>query len=268
MKINDSSNVIHFSLGNDSTEIKPLLADEFHSDLRDYVKIDGEYYHTKMVTTREMLNELIGTYYTNFIGGDASQYKIGICDGKMYALSKIFFKEGFGYTYPADYFSPSLSFSTTKRDIIEHKRFFLETDNLKRLNSAAAVKSILQMSAVDIKMNQADRHSYNIILRLDNGKLYIEKIFDFGWSYEIYQDLDSQVFYKNPFILVKKDYISLSKLANRYPEFGKCAATLAYLPVGEVLHEIEIANNVQISKEDYRYYREKDEEYSKVLRKI
>ena len=73
--LNDSSNVIPFKIGNNSSELKEMLNEEFRSDIRDYVIIDGEYYHAKMVTTREMLNELIGSYYSRLVGLDAVDYK-------------------------------------------------------------------------------------------------------------------------------------------------------------------------------------------------
>lgn len=267
MILNDSSNITHFNFGNNSKELKDILDEDFYSDIRDIVVIDGEYYHAKMVTTREMLNELIGSYYSKMIGLDAVDYKIGINNGQLYALSKMFFKKGFSYVYAGDYFDPSLTFSTTNRKKIKDKDFFVESNNLKRLNSDSAVKSILQMSAVDIKMHQADRHSYNVIFRIVNGLVYVEKIFDFGWSYGIYQDLDTDIFYKNPFIAVKQDTISLSLLAQRYPEFERCAAILSNAPIGDVLREIETINNIKLLDEDFTYYVEKDKEYTKVLKK-
>lgn len=268
MILNDSSNVMEFSFQNIAHELEDYIGEEFQPEIKDYVKINGEYYYAKMVTTREMLNELIGSYYSKLVGLDAVDYKIGIYDGKLYALSKMFFKKDIGYSYCADYFSPSLYFSTTDGKTINNRDFFIESYNLKRLNNEEAVKSILQMSAVDIKMGQVDRHSFNIILRIVNGVVYIEKIFDFGWAYDIYPDSNNEIFYKNPFILVKKDYVSLSMLAERHPEFGRCSAVLASAPVGDVLREIEKTNNIGISEKDFNYYVEKDKEYTKRLRKV
>lgn len=267
MILNDSSEIIQFSFQNIVNELEGYIGEDFEPEIRDYVKINDEYYYAKMVTSREMLNELIGTYYSNLIGLDAVQYKIGIFDGKLYALSKMFFKKDIGYVYCAEYFSPSLFFSTTNREIIKRKEFFFESGNLKRLNSDEAVKSILQMSAVDIKMSQADRHSFNIIIRIVNGVPYIEKVFDFGWAYDIYPDENNAVYYKNPFVIVKKDYISISMLADKHPEFGRCAAILSNAPVGDVLRDIESSFNIKVSDEDFKYYVDKDKEYTKILRK-
>lgn len=268
MKINDSSNVIHFNFEDLSNELIHIVPDEFQDDISNIVKIDGEYYYAKIVSSKEMLNELIGTYYSNLIGGNSLQYRIGFNNGNIYALSKMFFERNFSYVYVADYFSPPLSFTTTNRNTISELQFWVETDNLKRLGNEKAIKRILQMSAVDIKMNQADRHSYNIILKINNGILDIEKTFDYGWSYEVYQDLDSQVFYKNPFILVKKDCYSLYLLGNMYPEFRRCLNILRDTTLGDVLRMIELDNGIKINNEDFNDYIKKDEEYSKVLRKI
>lgn len=268
MILNDSSNVIQFKFQNILDELEGYIGEDFEPEIRDYVRINGEYYYVKMVTSREMLNELIGSYYSRLIGLDAVQYKIGIFEGKLYALSKMFFKKNTSYVYCADYFSPTLFFSTTKREIIEKKDYFVESVNLKRLNNDDAVKSILQMSAVDIKMNQADRHSFNVIIRVVNGIPYIEKVFDFGWAYDLYPDENNKVYYKNPFIIVKKDCISLSMLADKHPEFGRCAALLSNVPVGDVLMDIEKSFNIKVTDEDFKYYVEKDKEYTKLLRKV
>lgn len=268
MILNDSSNVIHFKYGNNSSELKEILAEDFYPDISDIVIIDGEYYHAKMVTNREMLNELIGSYYSRLVGLDAVDYKIGILNGQIYALSKMFFKKELSYVYVTDYFCPSLTFSTIKRETIEKRDYFLECGNLQRLNNESAIKSILLMSAVDIKMHQADRHSYNIILRIVDGVVYLEKVFDFGWAYEVYKDKDTDVFYKNPFMIVKQDVISLSMLADRHPEFGKCAAILSDAPIYDVLRDIERTNNIKIDEKDFKYYVDKDIEYTKLLRKV
>ena len=123
------------------------------------------------------------------------------------------------------------------------------------------------MSAVDIKMSQADRHSFNIIIRIVDGVAYIEKVFDFGWAYDIYPDENNLIYYKNPFVLVKKDYISISMLADKHPEFGRCAAILSNAPVGDVLRDIESSFNIKVTDEDFKYYVDKDKEYTKILRK-
>lgn len=268
MRLNDSSNVIQFRFQNIIEELEGYIGEDFQPEIRDYVKINGEYYYAKMVTTREMLNELIGSYYSRLVGLDAVDYKIGILDGKLYALSKMFFKKNIEYVYTAEYFSPSLFFSTTNKEIIKRKEYFLESGNLKRLNNEDAVKSILQMSAVDIKMKQADRHSFNIILRVINGVVHIEKVFDFGWAYDIYPDDNSDVYYRNPFIIVKRDCVSMSMLAERHPEFERCAAILREAPIGDVIRDIERINNIKVSDEDFKYYEEKDKEYTKILRKV
>ena len=268
MILNDSSSVIPFKYGNNSSDLKEILAEDFYPDIRDIVVIDGEYYHAKMVTNKEMLNELIGSYYSKLIGLDAVDYKIGILDGQIYALSKMFFKKELSYVYVTDYFCPSLTFSTIKRETIEKRDYFLECGNLQRLNNESAIKSILLMSAVDIKMHQADRHSYNIILRIVDGVVYIEKVFDFGWAYEVYKDKDTDVFYKNTFLIVKQDVISLGMLADRYPEFRRCSAILSDAPVYDVLREIERINNIKVTDQEFEYYVDRDEEYTKLLKKV
>lgn len=265
MEINDSSNVIEFNFDATKKDIMKILPDGFSNIIDDVVMINGEYYHSKLVTSREMINELIGSFYSKQVGLDAVDYKIGICEGKVYALSKIFFKPGFSYVYPHIYFERRLAGHTHNTDSISPNMY--EIMFLNRLNNTEAINSVLKMTAVDLKMNQIDRHSYNVLFRIKNGTVFIEKVFDFACAYGLYKNYSySDFFYENPFLMVSKDVLTLSKFAIEYPLFSKSATILSEIQVTDALKEIEKTFNVKISDNDFIYYKEKDEEYSKLLK--
>lgn len=97
MILNKNSDIINFDLKNipikemESINIPYYLKPRM---IMGVVKIDGEYYYAKSINDKKMLNELIGTYLSKYIGLDTVDYKIGIYNGSMYALSKLFYEEG------------------------------------------------------------------------------------------------------------------------------------------------------------------------------
>ena len=272
MRANDSSEIIYFD--NISIPISDQVSLGFPKKMRYYahnvVVIDGKYYYAKKCTTNTLINELLGTYFSNLIGLDVVDYRIGKTNNDLsylYALSEIFYKDDYTYTTVEDMFASLRPDDTRAYSKGLGSLYVCDTSILSLINSPQLIDSALKMTAVDLKMGQVDRYNYNVVLR-DNGiEKELEKVFDFGWSYDIYRDDNIKVFYNNPFILVKKDYVSLSMLASRYPEFGRCAAILSSAPVGDVIRDIEKENNIKVTNEDFKYYVEKDKEYTKVLRK-
>ena len=79
MIINKSSNIIEFDTGNVTKEeinnlsIPPYLKNNV---IHGVVKIDGEFYYAKYIDEFKMINELIGTFLSTYIGLDTVDYKI------------------------------------------------------------------------------------------------------------------------------------------------------------------------------------------------
>lgn len=275
MLINDSSKVIYFDFDGpriDNDEFREFLKtipDSFREDIKYFLlKIDGKFFYYKHVSDMEMINELIGTYYCKLVGLDVVDYKIGIRNGEYYALSQIFYQKGFSYTGAFNYYltSPNQELTTTQSTF---SKFYLnQTTVLERVKNPKMISNILKLTSVDLKMGQRDRHDRNLRLRKKNGVLDLEKIFDFGESYKKRYNKDDKLFYDNPFLILRKNTISLMSFAHKYPEISNSAAILCDAPIYDVLKEIEKENNINFEDNIISYYSKKDTEFTNILRKL
>lgn len=272
MKLNDSSEIIHF----DTTPVS--IAEQvymgFPKKMRDYsnnvVKIDGKYYYAKKCSTATLINELLGTYFSNLIGLNCVDYKIGKGNTKisyLYALSEIFYKDDYSYTTVEDVVAGLRPDDTKAYTRGLGSMYVCDTSVLSLFSSPQLVDGALKMTAVDLKMGQVDRYNYNVVIRDDGIEKQLEKVFDFGWSYAVDVD-DKKSCYYNPFLVVKRNTISLWGLARRYPQLKDSAAILSTTPLYDVLKDIEKRFNIKIEDRDIPRYLDMDEEYSKVLRKV
>lgn len=275
MKTNDSSNIMFFEQKSiPSKELKRIgVTRDIHDMEKHVVKIDGKYYYSKECANKELINELIGTYLCELVGLDVVDYRIGRltnCDYSdcYYALSEIFYRNNYFYVTARDYFDMIPDDTRVYSENID-RLFNCETSVLDQVDNYDLVKSVLKMSAVDMKMGQIDRHNYNVMLRLAmNGKVEMEKLFDFGCSYDDDPPYPEFHCYDNPFLIVRKNFISLNRLANRYPQIIKYASLLSDIPLYDVLKEIEKRFHILIEDRDIPGYMNMDKDYNKVLRRI
>lgn len=271
MKLNDSSNVIYFdNIPISKDEVMTFNAPpKMRCDTKKIVKIDGKYYYPKLCTYTTLINELIGTSYCKMIGLDVVDYKIGIAEGLpeyVYALSEVFYQDGYSYFIVDEYYGAKPD--DTKVYSTRLDRFHIcETSILDMVHSKSLVDSVMKMTAVDLKMGQIDRHNYNILLRCADDIVEMEKLYDFGCAYEEGPDPEYYC-YDNPFLIVRKNAISLWSLVKRYPQISESAAILSDAPLYEVLKDIEKRFNVQIEDRDITEHLKKDKRFSRTLRKI
>ena len=272
MRANDSSEIIYFD--NISIPIADQVSLGFPKKMRYYahnvVVIDGKYYYAKKCTTNTLINELLGTYFSNLIGLDVVDYRIGKTNNDLsylYALSEIFYKDDYTYTTVEDMFASLRPDDTRAYSKGLGSLYVCDTSILSLINSPQLIDSALKMTAVDLKMGQVDRYNYNVVLR-DNGiEKELEKVFDFGWSYAVGKD-DNKSCYYNPFLAVRRNTISLWGLVHRYPQLRESAAILCDVPIRDALAHIENRFNIQIEETDIPGYIELDQKYSKLLRKV
>lgn len=272
MRTNDSSEIIYF----DDTPI--TIAEQvslgFPKSLRHYaknvVKIDGKYFYAKECSVSTLINELLGTYYCGLIGLDVVDYRIGKTKSNLsylYALSEIFYKDDYTYTTVEDIYAGLRPDDTKAFTRGFGSLCVCDTSILSLVNSQSLRDNALKLTAVDLKMGQVDRYNYNVVLR-DNGvEKELEKIFDFGWSYAVGKG-DTKSCYYNPFLVVRRNAISLWKLAKRYPQISESAAILSEVPVYDAIKGIERRFNIDIVDADIPKYNELDEQYSKMLRRM
>ena len=101
-----------------------------------------------------------------------------------------------------------------------------------------------------------------------SGTLDLAPIFDFGNSYFEKTKYPDKYFYDNPFIIVRKNKLSLNALSRQNPEIIDFARTLIDIPIEDVLTEIEKEKQITIPDETKLFYKKKDEQYTKVLQKL
>lgn len=275
MKVNDSSSILTFEqISIPQKELKRIgVTHDIHDMERHVVKINGKYYYSKVCTNKELINELIGTYLCKLVGLDVVDYQIGRlanCDSSnnYYALSEIFYRNNYFYSTVRDYFDMIPDDTKVYSEGID-SLFNCETSVLDMVSDKKLEEAVLKMSSVDIKMGQIDRHNYNVMLRLAmNGKVELEKLYDFGCAYDDDPPYPEFYCYDNPFLIVRKNFISLNRLAARYPYIIKSAKLLSEVPLYDVLKEIEKRFSIYIEDKDIPGYLVMDKEFSKVLRKI
>ena len=272
MILNDSSEIIQF----DDTPVSTAeqLSLGFPKKMRYYarnvVKIDGKYYYAKKCSTSSLINELLGTYFSGLIDLDAVDYRIGQSNNEksyLYALSEIFYRDDCSYTTIEDMFINMRPDDTRIFGRGLGSLYVCDTSVLSLISSSQLVEGALKMTAVDLKMGQVDRYNYNVVIR-DNGiEKELEKVFDFGWSYAVGKN-DNKTSYYNPFLVIRRNTLSLLGLAHRYPQISENAAILCDVPLYDGIKEIEKRFDVQIEDRDISGYIELDKKYSKMLRKI
>ena len=271
MKINDSSDIIMF----DNVPIsrkEQLMFNAPHSmkyATNNIVFIDGKYYYAKVCTTNALINELIGSCFSSLLELDAVDYKIGI-DKKnpnlLYALSEVFYQEDYDYYTVDNYYGMRPDDSKIYSKGIE-KYYICDTSILDYIDSPILTNSVLKMTVVDIKMGQVDRYDHNVLIKRINDSFELGKVYDFGASY-LEDGYSLYNCYYNPFLLIKRNTISLWGLAYKYPQINESAAILSTTPLYDVLKNIESRFNIKVENKDIQGYMEADDKLSKILKKI
>ncbi len=272
MIVNSSSQIIHFKNvvlpENEQTMLSfPSYDKHFGHNI---VKIDDKYYYAKIVRPQDMINELIGAYYAKLMGLDTVDYLIGKADNSeehyYHALSEYFYKPGYDYFITPSYYGRKPN--DTKVYSKKLDRFFVaETSVLDLVDEPELVRDVLKMTALDIKTGQIDRHENNVILRYRDGLVEMEKLFDYGCAYGT-PPYPEGYYYDNPFLIVRKNTISLWGLATKYPQISECAAMICDIPLYDVLKCIEERFNIKIEDDDIVGYMRHDKMNSRLLRKV
>lgn len=272
MIITNSSNVIHF-VNRPISRAEQLLFSPPHTmkyAMNNVVKIADKYYYVKRCTDRTLLNELIGSCYSSIIGLDAVDYLIGIDNNNsncLYALSEVFFRDDYDYTTVFDYclMKPDDS-KLYSRGL--SKYYVVETGVLDFFNSPQLTDNVLKMSAIDLKTGQIDRKNYNVIIRRGIDGIELEKVYDFGLSYQGVDSFHDETYYYNPFLIVRRNTISLWGLVHRYPQLYDSFSILRDVPVYDVIKGIEKRFDIKVEDTTMKDYIEQDTEFTGILRKV
>lgn len=273
MLINNNSRFITFNpqkLNPNETQ-KLYIPKGLEEIVNSIVKNDGKYYYYKEVDFNQLINELVGSYFSRLIHLDAVDYQIGICNGKLYALSQIFYSPDYEYHNCQDFFGTIANHKLAESESLIPRIYLVEDKLLKMINNSTMLLNILKLTFLDIKMGQIDRNNLeNIIVKKSksNGLVDLAPMFDFECSYDDSPPYPEFYFYDNPFVVLRKNRLSISSLCKRYPQILETLHILATLKIGDVLDQIQEEKRIVLSKEESEYYEEKDKEYSRVLQKI
>lgn len=273
MLIYDSSDFITFTPRIlTESDISKLYIPNGQEEIIDSIcEVNGKYYYYKGVDFDQLINELIGSLLSKMVGLDAVDYKIGVCNNELYALSEIFYKPGFQYYDCEKFFGKIADHKLTESDINAAKDFFLEDSMFNLITNPKMLLNLLKLTIIDIKMGQIDRNNLgNIIVKEDktNGLIDLAPIIDFECSYDSSPPFPEFSFYDNPFIVILKSEQSIATLVRKYPQIMETVRLLANLKMEEILLQIQSEKKIKLSMRERKYYEGKDRDYSKVLQKV
>ena len=270
MIINKSSNIIEFDTRNVTKEeinnlsIPPYLKNNV---IHGVVKIDGEYYYAKYIDDVKMINELIGTFLSTYIGLDTVDYKIGKSKNCMYALSKIFFLSDYEYYNVPTIYRLNPHNLIGSKDKLLHKLYLCKTDVIDKIKDKDLVDDVLKLITLDLKMGQRDRHVNNVLLKKKDDKVSLAPIYDYGYSYMSDSRIGSDLYYDNPFIILRKNLLSVKGLLIKYPNIKKHIDKICDIDIEEMLLELEFLNGISFTKEEVDNIKNIDQENMKILKK-
>lgn len=213
-------------------------------------------YYYKSATTKSMINELIGSYLAKRIGLDSVDYEIGRreSDKALFALSKIFFEEGYQYQYARQFLEEQgykNGFNMLGNPVKLMLPCYYHLRTLKLYKGTSFYNSCLKLIAVDLKMAQHDRHRKNLQIKIDSrGTIDLAPIYDYGRAYSVNFDLA----YGNPFAFIRYTESTLDLLFRRYPDLRDYVFFLNKIDMEEILRTIEREKHIQFTSQEKREY--------------
>jgi len=269
MILNDNSKIITFDAirTNDNDFYFP---NNFNPERRKVTKINNIPYYFKKTNVKHLINELIGTYYSKILDIKSANYEIGLSDNELYALSQVFFKPEYDYSYSHDYYNTTSYDLLSKRELETSKYYLKQIKMLQKIKNIEMLQKILKLIAIDLKTGQVDRNDHNVILRIDKvtQSVDLEALYDFSDSYEEEMTSSELKYYDNPFVILRKNYLSLYHFSKNYPEFINYIKKLVDTPICDILSKIEKDFDIIITDQEKEYYEERDDSYTKLLRKL
>lgn len=273
MVISADSKVLKFRCfeNNDDSFDDSFIPDAYSYIISNLTRVDGEVYYYKDVSQYRMLNELIGSYLAKKIQLDSVDYQIGILENEqnnnLYALSKVLFERDYDYLETFDYLGTTNFKELGYFESLISPFYFCMTRLLNLVDNDKLKEDILKLTVLDLRMGQTDRHTGNLMLKKDStGMVRLAPVFDYGMSYLVSPDYCYP--YDNPFLIVKKNKLSLRALASKYPEIVDLVEFICKIDVNDVLEEIIHDKQIFVSDRMRYYYQEFDKGYTKKLKQV
>lgn len=251
-------------------DLKSIYIPSNYSDITNcLVKIGDTIYYCKGNSLHFMTNELIGTYLAKRLGLDTVDYQIGIreSDGHFFALSEIFYEEGYQYQSACEFLKQhhyKNCFQMLPGDIRTILPSYYRMKTLKLYKGTPFYDSNLKLIALDLKMIQRDRHDENLQVKIDSkGTIDLAPIYDYGRSYKY----PFKVAYANPFAFIRFTESTLEHLFKHYPELKEYVFFLSSISIDEILSSIEEEKSVVFTPEERIEYQIAQELSENVINK-
>ena len=266
--------------GDKITNYKDLyIPDDYLSDMESRIYMaDGKYYFCKCSSYIDknksrcyfILNEIIGRYLSDVLDIPSCDYRFGIFDKFLYAISEVFYKKKYIYYNCYQYYKTDAYNELSNLKGEYDKEYFLYDNILELVDNPIMLNKLLKLIAIDFKMGQEDRHSSNVILmkKRNSDLLDIAPLFDFEDSLVDDPNYYSELFYENPFLIIRKNEKSMKDFVKKYPEIYKYVYTLVNTSILDILQQIESDYNVSFDNSEYEHFKIVDNNNTKVLKKF
>ena len=255
---------------NDIDNIKIPKGIEF--DISHITKIDNDYYYFKNASVIgsffsrnnifNIINELLGTYYSKLLDLDTVEYDIGMSDDFLFSISKLFYKDNVEYQYI------NKKYKTTSIMCYDPLNMFQYLSLLDQIEDRELLNNYLKLIAVDLKMGQLDRHNYNIILCNENNKTSLAPIYDYSSSFSLSSYSWNTKIYDNPLLVVGKSSFALTMLSKNFPQINEYLDVLYSSSIIDVLNFIQDEKNIRLNKSEIKHYIMTETNNNKILCKV
>ena len=254
MIITEKSEVLPFvQSGIEQADLDSLyIPSEFSDIIPQLTKIGDTIYYSKPNSIYCMTNELIGSYLAKKLELDTVDYQIGKrqCDGQIFALSKLFYEDGYQYQSALEFLREhhyKNCFGMVQSSFKKTALCYYHLRTLKAYKGTPFYDSCMKLIVVDLKMVQRDRHDKNVIIQIDSrGKVDLAPIYDYGISYSYFYENNA---YVNPFAFIRFNKVSLELLFRRYPDLRSYVEFLRKISIDEILTAIEKEKRVSFKEE-------------------
>lgn len=217
------------------------------------VKLSDGYYYTKEVVSEfKLCNEITGRFLCSKVGLATTSLELLVDhEDTIKMITPNYRKKDLSYFYQKD--DVNLLFS-----------YNYNIDKLRVLPKVYQ-KEQFKLIALDVMMEQRDRHSHNMEEVIINDNIHLAPIIDFEYSFD-YAPLYN---YYNPYLNLPKNFENICKFLDDFPDAYQCFLEAFNVDVDEIIkyiednHPIKVDNNI---REIYSHYTGKNQMILKLVR--
>ncbi len=210
-----------------------------------WIKVDGKWFFKKdSLDYFQLAAELVGSYLAKFFKLPTVDYQICF-DGNNYSLMSLnHMHDGLQYVNGIDLANLGFSLEQFLKFILEKYDVDLQYD-------------LFKVCILDYLMSQSDRHFSNLLFIKDDGKLYLDMVFDYACSFNCLKDILKTDFYtcdSNAIISFVKQNSNMMNYINDMLEVNICS----------ILNDVESQFGIVVDsdiKDQVSYYFEKKKEF-------